>query len=332
MNDCQLVSIITPCYNGETFVHRFFDSVLEQSYPKIELVFINDGSTDETENIALSYKEALETKGYIFKYVYQENKGQAAAVNQGLRLITGEYLTWPDSDDWMTPDCIERKVKLLEAHPEWAMLCCRTAAVEEDDISSVKYVFERKSKDNDHFFEDLILEKDVYYAPGGYMVRTEALMSSLKDGQIYEGHGGQNWQLMLPMAFHYQCGFVDDVLYYYLIRKNSHSRDFLSTDDKMKRIQEHEEIMLNTVERLKTDETTRQKYCSFVRKRCQEKRFSVALESGDRNLILKTYRGLKENGWNDDTADMRFWRKTFFPGYAVWRLFHLTYSEKESRH
>ena len=49
-----LVSIITPCYNGEAFLKRYFESILNQTYPNLELIFINDGSTDRTEEIALS--------------------------------------------------------------------------------------------------------------------------------------------------------------------------------------------------------------------------------------------------------------------------------------
>ena len=58
-----LVSIITPCYNGEAFLKRYFESILNQTYPNLELIFINDGSTDRTEEIALSYRERLEKRG-----------------------------------------------------------------------------------------------------------------------------------------------------------------------------------------------------------------------------------------------------------------------------
>lgn len=69
-----LVSIITPCFNGEAFIDRYFQSVLSQTYPNIELVFVNDGSTDQTETIALSYSSKLAAKGIIFKYLSQDNQ------------------------------------------------------------------------------------------------------------------------------------------------------------------------------------------------------------------------------------------------------------------
>ena len=57
-----LVSVITPCYNGEKYLDRYFKSILDQTYPNIELIFVNDGSNDKTEEIALSYKNKLEEK------------------------------------------------------------------------------------------------------------------------------------------------------------------------------------------------------------------------------------------------------------------------------
>lgn len=117
-----LVSIITPCYNGEAFLKRYFESILNQTYPNLELIFINDGSTDRTEEIALSYRERLEKRGITYIYEKQENAGQAAALNRGLKLFTGEYLTWPDSDDEMTKDSIEKKVNFLEKNPKYEMV------------------------------------------------------------------------------------------------------------------------------------------------------------------------------------------------------------------
>ena len=73
------VSIITPCFNGEGFVERYLNSILNQTYKNIELIFINDGSTDRTEKVVKSYIIKFEEKGMKLIYIYQENAGQAAA-------------------------------------------------------------------------------------------------------------------------------------------------------------------------------------------------------------------------------------------------------------
>ena len=74
MNQDPIVSIITPCYNGENYVQRFLDSILAQTYSSIELIIINDGSIDNTEKIVYGYKESLKTRNIKLVYIYQENK------------------------------------------------------------------------------------------------------------------------------------------------------------------------------------------------------------------------------------------------------------------
>ena len=71
----DLVSIITPCYNGEKVISRLMESVLNQTYKKIEFVLVDDGSTDNTASIVKSYESKFTEQGMIFKYVYQENRG-----------------------------------------------------------------------------------------------------------------------------------------------------------------------------------------------------------------------------------------------------------------
>ena len=107
----KLVSIITPCYNGEKYVDRFLTSVLNQTYNNIELIFVDDGSTDKTKDVVLSFKEQFEKRGYDLIYIYQKNAGQAAAINQGLKVFKGEFLMWIDSDDLMFPSEMRWPVK-----------------------------------------------------------------------------------------------------------------------------------------------------------------------------------------------------------------------------
>ena len=117
-----LVSIITPCFNGEKYLDRFFRSVLNQTYENLELIFINDGSSDKTEEKVLNYKDELKNRNICFTYLYQDNAGQAAALNKGLKVFKGDYLVWPDSDDELVPDSIEKRVDFLEKHPELGIM------------------------------------------------------------------------------------------------------------------------------------------------------------------------------------------------------------------
>lgn len=292
-----LVSIITPCFNGETYVHRLLDSVLNQTYGNIEFIFVNDGSTDRTEDIVLSYKERFEGKGIKFTYLYQENAGQAAAVNKALKLFKGDYLTWPDSDDWMSDDCIEKKVNFLEEHKEHSIVMCRIAVVNESNTDDTVATLYRRYVDQHDLFDDFITERDVYFAPVGYMVRSCDFLDALPSRDIYEGRGGQNWQLLLPISYKYTCGYIDEILGYYLTRASSHSRSDKTYIKLLDKYKAHEEILTNTLQTVCMSEDEREYYAKLIDKKYSEIRFSLAFSYGDRNLLKesydKTYKGQK---------------------------------------
>jgi len=88
----MLISVIIPVYNGEAFVVQAIESVLRQNYKPLELIVIDDGSTDRTAALVQSFGEKV-------RYVYQINRGPAAARNHGLQLAVGELITFLDADD-----------------------------------------------------------------------------------------------------------------------------------------------------------------------------------------------------------------------------------------
>lgn len=107
LTDGPLVSIITPTYNRANTIERTINSVLNQTYKNIELIIIDDGSTDNTLDLLRKYNNPV-----VRVYQHEKNKGVTAAKNSGLNQIKGEWFTILDSDDEIVPDAIE---KLLEA-------------------------------------------------------------------------------------------------------------------------------------------------------------------------------------------------------------------------
>src|SRR5437764_1349700 len=93
------VSIVIPVYNGGTYFEEALKSALAQTYPNVEIIVVNDGSTDEgkTHSIAQKYLSKI-------KYFYQSNKGVAGALNTGIRQMTGEFFTWLSHDDMYLPE------------------------------------------------------------------------------------------------------------------------------------------------------------------------------------------------------------------------------------
>ena len=103
------VSVIIPCYNGARFLEEAIESVLAQTYRHFEIILVNDGSTDNTEEVATRYPEV--------RYIYQKNQGIAAARNTGLVESCGEYVVFHNQDGIMRSNALEIGVNSLKAHP-----------------------------------------------------------------------------------------------------------------------------------------------------------------------------------------------------------------------
>lgn len=121
MAENPLVSIVIPVYNGSNYMSQAIDSALAQTYPHIEVIVVNDGSTDggETERIALSYGDRI-------RYIRKENGGVSSALNVGIQAMKGEYLSWLSHDDVYTPDKVEKQVRLARQteDPDTIVMCC----------------------------------------------------------------------------------------------------------------------------------------------------------------------------------------------------------------
>ncbi|WP_051258390.1 glycosyltransferase family 2 protein [Atopococcus tabaci] len=102
-----LVSIIVPAYNVENYIEECVDSLLAQTYSPIEVIVLDDGSTDQTVKLLRSYEDT------ILLFENKENKGQGARRNQGMKIAKGKYLYFMDSDDWLEKDAIEKLVKQM---------------------------------------------------------------------------------------------------------------------------------------------------------------------------------------------------------------------------
>lgn len=98
------VSIIVPAYNTEKYISKCLESLVNQTLKEIEIILIDDGSKDNTLNIAKSFME----KDSRIKIISQTNQKQGAARNQGMRVAKGEYIGFVDSDDWVDLDYFEK--------------------------------------------------------------------------------------------------------------------------------------------------------------------------------------------------------------------------------
>ena len=99
----ELISIIIPVYNAEKYLRQCLDSIINQTYTNFEVLLVNDGSTDSSGMICQEYVE----NDSRFRYFEKENGGASSARNLGLERSGGAYITFIDSDDWVTPEYLE---------------------------------------------------------------------------------------------------------------------------------------------------------------------------------------------------------------------------------
>lgn len=244
-----IVSIIVPCYNCEKYLNTFINSILNQSYNKIEIIFVNDGSTDNGADILSNSKEKFLKKGYKFKYIYQENKGLGGAIDTGLKHFTGEYLCWADPDDYLEYDSVEERVLFLINNPEYAIVTSNAFVRDANNLDIYKSLISRGKQHLDEKKQfKYLLDEDGIFCSGCHMVRTEAFLEVNPDRCIYPARRGQNWQMLLPIYYKFNSYFLDKPLYNYIDYPTSMSKNQDSLDSYLLRFNEHREILLNTLD------------------------------------------------------------------------------------
>lgn len=217
-----MVSLIVPCYNGEKFIARCIESILNQTDHNIELILVNDGSMDSTSDIINGYRVELENTLAKFIYLEQENQGVGAACNNAFKRATGEYLTLLDSDDILLPESVSEMRKWLDEHPEHGFVRTNGYYVTEETLDSCERYLEvndyMKTKEN---IFDEIFEGITYVWPGTYMIRMDVLKSLYPDREIYPSRYGQNLQFLMMAAYVSRAGFIDCPLMKYTLRRES---------------------------------------------------------------------------------------------------------------
>lgn len=137
------VSVIMPVYNAELYLEQALDSVLKQTWPHIEIICINDGSTDNSANILNRYGNKIEV-------ISQKNMGQCAASNKGLETATGDYIKFMDADDIINPEHIELQIKKLNSRTD-AVASCEWGRFYNHDPKSANFIPENVWKDMSAF-------------------------------------------------------------------------------------------------------------------------------------------------------------------------------------
>ncbi len=287
MTNC-LVSIIVPCYNGERFIDRCFSSVLAQTYKNIEVVVVDDGSTDGSAEKLLSYIKPFNAKGMRLNIIYQPNKGPGGAIDTGLKHITGEYLMLLDIDDLILPEAVECLVSAFSE--DIALVRCDGFCVNEGDIDKpIKKFTEADKKDsNTTLFESLVCGTTYNWA-GSYMVKTEKLFAFYPDKSIFPSRYGQNLQILMPVAYKGKDTFVDKPLMKYVLRDGSLSHG----SNTVKCISGYMDIRLTLLDTIFGDNTRKEAYKKSVRIASNNLLLEHYCVQGNMAEAKKTFRAMK---------------------------------------
>jgi len=209
------VSIIIPTYNREKFIIETIQSVLNQTVKDLEIIIVDDGSTDNTKDIV---KKLIEKDNRI-KYFYQENCGRPAVPrNFGFKNSIGEYVAFLDSDDIWFPEKVEEQIKLFEKdkNGKLGFVDCGHIIIDENGTEMKKHY-------NFHSYRGYIFQEflrdNLILTPGSILIKRSVLN---KLGLFDERFKFMDdWDMWLKISKYYNFDSVDENLFKYRVHKNS---------------------------------------------------------------------------------------------------------------
>lgn len=207
------VSLITGCYNSEKFIPRCFESILLQTYSNIEVIFVDDGSKDDSLKIAETYREKFAERGYDFIVIAQKNMGFYP--QSGIKVASGKYITTLDIDDLLLPESIQKRAELLDSRPDISAARTNGYIVQEQDNFLSQRLLNELNYNSMNVFDDLLYAK-TSNIPGTYMVRASVLFEYYVDKIVPMDRLTQNLQILLPVTYRRKVGYIDEPLMQYM--------------------------------------------------------------------------------------------------------------------
>ena len=203
----DLVSVIIPVYNSEKYLRECLDSVLAQDYAPVEIICVDDGSTDSSRQIIEEYPDV--------RYYYQENHGQGTARNYGITQAHGEWLVFCDSDDYLDKDYLSSMME--QATEDIDMVCCNIRRIVDGTVNEDHFhvegvidvrtalinlnpgptnkLYRRKIFDHVRFFEERKRYEDLAVFPATVVAcnKIHVIRKCLYNYRIYENSTMRKW-------------------------------------------------------------------------------------------------------------------------------------------
>lgn len=223
MKEDLKVSVVVPAYNSESYIAETLDSIFAQTSLPMEVIIVDDGSSDATADIV---------RKYPVKLIQQKNQGICTARNVGIRASKGNWIAFLDNDDIWFPTKLEEQLRFAETYPEVGMVVSDVAmfgsvfhaSIFHDEKDAKNYKREKRSATDSILWA--IPGEALYWVfvfmPSMWLVRREVLEEV---GMFWDGlEGGEDGHLFYRIVARYPVGVIEQPLINYRVRWNSQSR------------------------------------------------------------------------------------------------------------
>lgn len=237
MNSAPLISVIVPAYNVEKYIKACLDSIINQTYSNFEIIVVNDGSTDQTEEILRSYQSNPK-----FRIYSQKNGGLSAARNRGIKLANGELVCFIDSDDSVKSDYLEKLAAPFFEDPDVDITVC--GYQEKFENSVINHVLKSQKITGRKATEDLLIKQQDFDVLAWNKLYRKKLFSGnhieYPVGQIHEDN-----LTTYKLFFHAQkIAYIPDELYVYQRTHSEITKNRYSEEKTLKRLQVKEQMAI----------------------------------------------------------------------------------------
>ena len=218
------VSVIIPAYNHEKYITEAINSVLNQSYQDFEIIIINDGSTDSTEQRILSIHDQR------IQYISQKNTGAHSAINRGISLAQGDYISILNSDDIYLPKRLETCFNFLENNTNYSVVMTTVEGIDNEGTPVKKRVTPQVKAWLDWYISALSFFNEDKFYPNAFakniMITTSNLFARRKCIQECGSFKGlryaHDWDMLLRLSRRYQIHLIkEDLLKYRMHSENT---------------------------------------------------------------------------------------------------------------
>lgn len=228
MTSIPLVSVIIPAYNHEKYVTDCLRSVAGQSYENLELIVLNDGSTDNTEILIKMFME--ESSLTNIQFISKTNEGVCKTLNKGLELATGKYVTFLASDDMWEPEKLKKQVEFMERNSNIGLVFADAWFLKYTERTNIKWSDYKTNLDK--YFKNGIQNTNMYF-----LLLTRPIIPALTvmvRKQILDEIGGfdeklvyEDFDMWLRVAQKYPIGYIDMPLALYRVHDKNISNNAL---------------------------------------------------------------------------------------------------------